>query len=729
MRRARPTSSFPARPAHRREPEAPDDHDRGRRSRLPNRRPRTSSSPAPTTTPASIPTRRTPARSATARTSANAATRSWCGGSTPRPIRSPCCRSPATCMSRSPVASKQRINSAYRRDDPSQLQDTIFLNFGIPIDHYIQVDFCAFKRLVDGVGGVKVPFEYPARDTNTGLDVPASGGECFKFDGDHALAYVRSRHYEYQVDGEWKTDGTSDFGRISRQQDFLRRTVASLLGRGPFSPSVATALLKTNRQYLDDRPRAHTRQDARVRRRAALARPERDHVVPDRVDARRTCPASPCRSRRLKGENMQEILAVFRGEAPLAEAPDQVFESTTSAATRPGVTTGESAPHHGDRRQPAVVPRRTRSGSRRRATSPAERPRRPRRRIDHSSSARREARRRRDAGPATVTTGPRPATPAPRPRRCRRPGRRSRARRGAAAAPTTSPGSVARQSDSNTVMRAPGRRPCQLLAGRTQRPGEVGRAEAAEREHGVDRPVRPVACGPATWPRSRPCRTTAPSSRRAPATTRPPRRPPTWRAAGPPSSRCDRRAGRSPSPAVDHARTRRSVRIDGLAGRTRRGDRIEAGVEIEVAPIGPVRQLGQATRPRAVSSGRGGRCRGTGCAAMRFANSRSLGSVAPVRSASIASTSSGSSASASSTAASSSSPTSGEICSKRGLRASSRRDVVRLRACSTASSAASPSFVGGDFSESWWPQSGRQLFPRRHRPRTRSDRTRSPTAR
>ncbi|HEX4982334.1 MAG TPA: LCP family protein, partial [Ilumatobacteraceae bacterium] len=143
--------------------------------------------------------------------------------------------------------SKARINTAYRRDDPSRLQDTIFLNFQIPVDHYIQVDFCAFKRLVDGVGGVKVPFEYAARDSNTGLDVPVSGGECFEFDGDHALAYVRSRHYEYMVDGEWKPDGSSDFGRISRQQDFLRRTVASLLSRGPFSPSVATALLETNR--------------------------------------------------------------------------------------------------------------------------------------------------------------------------------------------------------------------------------------------------------------------------------------------------------------------------------------------------------------------------------------------------------------------------------------------------------------------------------------------------
>ena len=46
---------------------------------------------------------------------------------------------------------KARINSAYRRDDPSRLIDTIYLNFGVPVDHYVQVDFCAFQRLVDAV--------------------------------------------------------------------------------------------------------------------------------------------------------------------------------------------------------------------------------------------------------------------------------------------------------------------------------------------------------------------------------------------------------------------------------------------------------------------------------------------------------------------------------------------------------------------------------------------------
>jgi LCP family protein required for cell wall assembly len=239
--------------------------------------------------------------------------------------------------------SKARINSAYRRDDPSRLQDTIFLNFQIPIDHYIQVDFCAFKRLVDGVGGVKVPFEYAARDTNTGLDVQVSGGECFEFDGDHALAYVRSRHYEYLVDGEWKPDGTSDFGRISRQQDFLRRTVASLLSRGPFSPSVATALLQTNRQYLTIDSELTV---GRMLEFAGVLRSlDPNAIASYQIESTsQNVSGQSVQIPRIKGENMQAILAIFRGEAPLAAAPDQIFESTTSAVPLPGVTTGDSAP-------------------------------------------------------------------------------------------------------------------------------------------------------------------------------------------------------------------------------------------------------------------------------------------------------------------------------------------------------------------------------------------------
>ncbi|HEX9259051.1 MAG TPA: LCP family protein, partial [Acidimicrobiales bacterium] len=121
---------------------------------------------------------------------------------------------------------QSRINSAYDRENPSRLVQTIEQNFGISVDHYVEVTFCAFKRLVDAVGGVKVPFEFAARDKNTGLNVQPG---CVEFNGDAALAYVRSRHYEWFDGKRWHTDNASDFGRIARQQDFIRRSLQRAL--------------------------------------------------------------------------------------------------------------------------------------------------------------------------------------------------------------------------------------------------------------------------------------------------------------------------------------------------------------------------------------------------------------------------------------------------------------------------------------------------------------------
>lgn len=44
---------------------------------------------------------------------------------------------------------ENRINTAFDRKNPNRLVDTIFTNFGIEIDHYVNIDFCAFKDIVD----------------------------------------------------------------------------------------------------------------------------------------------------------------------------------------------------------------------------------------------------------------------------------------------------------------------------------------------------------------------------------------------------------------------------------------------------------------------------------------------------------------------------------------------------------------------------------------------------
>ena len=140
-----------------------------------------------------------------------------------------------------------RINNAFDTDDPNGLISTIRSNFGIETDHYVQIDFCAFKNLVDSVDGVGIPFESPVRDRGTGLAIPSAG--CSTLNGDDALAYVRSRKLEFERPAgsdNWVIDPSSDWGRIARQQDFIKRTLAKMVNSGLTSPSVASALIETN---------------------------------------------------------------------------------------------------------------------------------------------------------------------------------------------------------------------------------------------------------------------------------------------------------------------------------------------------------------------------------------------------------------------------------------------------------------------------------------------------
>ena len=122
-----------------------------------------------------------------------------------------------------------RINSAYGRGR-QVLIDTIQQNFGIEINHYIEVDFLAFRGVVNAIGGVPMYFDAPMRDSNTGLDIPIAG--CATLDGDQALAFARSRHLEFKnAKGRWESDPTGDLGRITRQQLLVRSAVHLALSR------------------------------------------------------------------------------------------------------------------------------------------------------------------------------------------------------------------------------------------------------------------------------------------------------------------------------------------------------------------------------------------------------------------------------------------------------------------------------------------------------------------
>lgn len=147
----------------------------------------------------------------------------------------------------------RRINEAIAGPQgPRNLVQTIKRNFGISIDNYVQVDFQSFRDLVEVLDGVPVYFSTPVRDRKSNLYINEPG--CRMLDEQEALAYARSRHFEYQVDGKWKKDPSSDHGRIARQQDFIKRALRRASDKGLRNPTTAVGIVNaaTGVVLLDD---------------------------------------------------------------------------------------------------------------------------------------------------------------------------------------------------------------------------------------------------------------------------------------------------------------------------------------------------------------------------------------------------------------------------------------------------------------------------------------------
>jgi LCP family protein required for cell wall assembly len=102
--------------------------------------------------------------------------------------------------------SRQRINAAWYVGGADCLVKTVRDFSGISIDHYVQVNFEGFVNIVNAVEGVPMYIEEPMNDPKAHLDLPQG---CVVLDGRTALGFVRTR-------------ADNDFGRIARQQRFMR---------------------------------------------------------------------------------------------------------------------------------------------------------------------------------------------------------------------------------------------------------------------------------------------------------------------------------------------------------------------------------------------------------------------------------------------------------------------------------------------------------------------------
>lgn len=136
-----------------------------------------------------------------------------------------------------------RINTAIFRGNgrPDVLIEVMRDYLGIPIHHYVQVDFAGFRELVAAIDGVPVYFPNPARDQHSGLSILETG--CVTLDPVQALAYARSRYHDELIDGKWVRDPRSDLGRIARQQDLIRRAMQRAVSQGVRNPGTLDRLL------------------------------------------------------------------------------------------------------------------------------------------------------------------------------------------------------------------------------------------------------------------------------------------------------------------------------------------------------------------------------------------------------------------------------------------------------------------------------------------------------
>ncbi len=142
----------------------------------------------------------------------------------------------------SPVGPYQKIDAALNDgvNGPDNLIAAITQDFGIPINHYIELKFDGAEAMVSALGGIKVDFPDKLYDATSRLMINSTG--CQLLNGAQALQLIRSRHIQYDAPGspsnpaQWPADPQSDLSRIARDQLVMRILVSTAKSEGLTNP-------------------------------------------------------------------------------------------------------------------------------------------------------------------------------------------------------------------------------------------------------------------------------------------------------------------------------------------------------------------------------------------------------------------------------------------------------------------------------------------------------------
>ncbi|MFE3472133.1 LCP family protein [Streptomyces bacillaris] len=137
-------------------------------------------------------------------------------------VERPACESDTTGEA-VPAAHRAMFNTAYEVGGPACAVKTVESMSGIRMDHYVEVDFTGFKKLIDELGGVEITTNTAINDSKSHLDLEPG---AHTLDGEESLGLVRTR--------ESVGDG-SDLGRIQLQQAFIKALIKQAKSVGIFS--------------------------------------------------------------------------------------------------------------------------------------------------------------------------------------------------------------------------------------------------------------------------------------------------------------------------------------------------------------------------------------------------------------------------------------------------------------------------------------------------------------
>ena len=123
-----------------------------------------------------------------------------------------------------------KINAAYGLGGPKLMVQTVEQATGLNVNDYVEVNFLAFVKVIDALGGVNVCLPTALNDPESGIHMSAG---FHHVNGITALKYARDRH----------SFPNEDLTRIQDQQSLIATAFTKILSTGTLTNPLRLAHL------------------------------------------------------------------------------------------------------------------------------------------------------------------------------------------------------------------------------------------------------------------------------------------------------------------------------------------------------------------------------------------------------------------------------------------------------------------------------------------------------